>query len=90
MNTAEQLQAEFVRQLAELQMDFKAPAYVRVSCEQHDVLKADKEALARFDLRAVVEPTWNGFQLVRRGSLLDGKLRDQRPKLHCIDLTKVE
>ena len=91
MNTFEELNAEFNRQLVELQKDYKNAAYIRVSCEQLAVMKDEPNAVDKFgSFASAAEPDWNGFLIVRRGTLLDGKLRDSKPRLPCIDLTKVE
>ena len=83
------LRIAIVEQTANLEAEGKSPKYVRMTCEQHSNI-----ARGLYKVEDVTQPAsdfkFNGLTVVKRGSLLDCQLREAKPKIPHIDLTKVE
>ena len=72
-----------------LQAEGKEPKFVRMTCEQIAKLKDEPASLAWLTQHES-GIKFDGLTVVKRGSLLDCQLREAKPRIPHIDLTKVE
>lgn len=71
----------------QLAAEGKEAKFVRVTCEQLANLKEHREGWIIADGSGL---KFDGLQIVTRGSIADCNMREARPRVLYIDLTKVE